>query len=118
MWQFQDPCPKGLKQRHTSMRFPVSSLPTKDRPALSSCDIISGLTCTQHDIIVQCCIFHIKEACACKTQFTSYLCRCRSSTKLALPYLFKIPNYNIIDVISMYDGDQYDTIIIKLLLYK
>lgn len=29
----------------TSMRRPVSSLPTNERPASSSCDVISGLTC-------------------------------------------------------------------------
>ena len=99
MWQIQDPCRKGFKQRHTSMRFPVSSLPTKDRPALSSCDIISGLTCTQHDNY--CTMLHLshKGSLCIQTQFTSYLCRCRSSTKLALPYLLKIPNYNTIDVI-------------------
>lgn len=49
------------------MRLPVSSLPTKDRPALSICDIMSGLTYSTTIIVHdQRFIFPIKEASACK----------------------------------------------------
>ena len=34
------------------MRLPVSSLPTKDRPALSNCDIMSGLTYTELQLLL------------------------------------------------------------------
>lgn len=48
---------------HTSIRLPVSSLPTKDRPAVSRCDIMSGLTCTVQPLLVyeKCQFFPLKE---------------------------------------------------------
>lgn len=92
-------------QMHTSMRLPVSSLPTNDKPALSNCDIMSGLTCTTNIVGEY------------MTNVASFLERkvldANTIYLISMPMSFinkdcitipkQNPNYSITDVMSMFD---------------